>query len=47
MDWATALMHGQTDIVTVDLLLFVAGASLWWFAWPKRPAARLLIEPAE
>ena len=47
MDWATALLHGQTDIVTVDLLLLVAGASLWWFAWPTRSVLRLLIEPAE
>jgi uncharacterized iron-regulated membrane protein len=47
MDWATALMHGQTDIVTVDLLLVIAGASLWWFARPKRPVVRLLTEPAE
>lgn len=47
MDWATALLNGQTDIVTVDLLLLVAGVSLWWFAWPTRSVARLLIEPAE
>ncbi|MFT3974233.1 MAG: PepSY-associated TM helix domain-containing protein [Amaricoccus sp.] len=47
MDWATALLHGQTDVVTVDLLLLVAGASLWWFARPTRTVARLLIEPAE
>ena len=47
MDWATALRNGQTDIVTVDLLLLIAGASLWWFARVARPAARLHIEPAE
>lgn len=47
MDWATALINAQTDIVTVDLLLLIAGASLWWFAWPKRSVARLMIEPAE
>lgn len=47
MDWAEALLHGQTDIVTVDLLLLVAGASLWWFARPTRAQARYLIEPAE
>lgn len=47
MDWATAVLHGQTDIVTVDLLLLIAGASLWWFARPTRTVARLLIEPAE
>lgn len=47
MDWATALLQGETDIVTVDLLLLVAGASLWWFARPKSSAARLLIDTVE
>jgi uncharacterized iron-regulated membrane protein len=47
MDWAAALLNGQTDVVTVDLLLLIAGASLWWFARPVRSATRLLLEPAE
>ncbi len=43
MDWAEGVLTRQTDILTVDLLLFVAGASLWW----QRRAQPVVLEPAE
>jgi uncharacterized iron-regulated membrane protein len=48
MSWADALIHGHSDVISVDLLLVIAGASLWWQA--RRPAwgrVRPASEPAE
>ena len=47
MDWAEALIHGQTDVLSMDLSLLVAGACLW--LWPARGPARRRagLEPAE
>ena len=46
MDWAEAMLQEQTDVLTVDLLLVLAGASLWWHARRQSPSRRAL-EPAE
>lgn len=47
MDWAEALIHGQTDVLSMDLTLLVAGACLWF--WPPQGFARrrIALEPAE
>ena len=42
MDWAEALLPRQTDILTVDLLLFVAGAACWLAARRGAPRSRLV-----
>jgi uncharacterized iron-regulated membrane protein len=50
MDWAEAVLGGQGDVLTVDLLLLVAGGSLLWHArgrTPRRRARRVALEPAE
>lgn len=50
MTWADALLLRQLDVLTVDLLLLIAGASLWVFARPgsRRPdPTRARLEPAE
>ena len=48
MTWSDALLNGQADVLSVDLLLLIAGASLWWYA--RRLARRRVhaaMEPAE
>jgi hypothetical protein len=45
MDWAEALLGGQTDVLTVDLLLLVAGAALCWHARGRVPRRRLRAIP--
>jgi len=45
MDWAEALLAGQTDVLTVDLLLFVAGAALCWHARARVPRRRMRAIP--
>jgi len=50
MDWAEAVLHGQADVLTVDLLLLIAGASLWHFSRAgrvRRRRSRATLEPAE
>jgi hypothetical protein len=42
MDWAEAMLAGQTDVLTVDLLLFVAGLALLWHARAQAPRRGLL-----
>ena len=39
MDWAEALLARQTDVLTVDLLLLIAGAALLWHARGRVPTA--------
>lgn len=49
MTWADALIGGQHDVLTVDLLLLLAGA--WLLHFSRRPRAvavpRAVLEPAE
>ena len=49
MDWAEALLAGQTDVLTVDLLLLIAGAALLWHARGRLPRRRPrpVLGPAE
>ena len=48
MSWADALMYRQFDVPSVDLLLLIAGASLWAFGAKARSAThRAALEPAE
>lgn len=47
MDWAAALLHGQTDVLSVDLSLLVAGACLWFWPISLRLGRRRALEPAE
>lgn len=48
MDWADATLSAQTDVLTVDLLLLVAGGWLLHFSGGRVPRARRLrVEPAE
>lgn len=52
MTWADAVMNGQVDVLTVDLLLLVAGAVLWLLARRRVAADRAMagrasLEPAE
>ncbi|MBP7001366.1 PepSY domain-containing protein [Amaricoccus sp.] len=49
MDWAEAMLHGQRDVLTVDMLLLIAGAYLLLHARGRAPARarRLRPEPAE
>jgi uncharacterized iron-regulated membrane protein len=48
MDWAEALLASQADILSVDVLLVVAGVSLWWHAGRRAPRRRRrpALEPA-
>lgn len=51
MTWAEALMRRQTDVLSVDLALLVAGGALWIFARRRSRDAdaprRARLEPAE
>ena len=47
MDWAEALLRGQHDVLSVDLLLIIAGLWLWLYGRGWRPAARRVPEAAE
>lgn len=47
MTWADAVLARQFDVLTVDLLLLIAGASLWLFARRAEVTARPALEPAE
>lgn len=51
LDWASALMAGQTDIVTLDLLLLLAGVVILAVERRQRlggrAAGRVRLEPAE
>jgi uncharacterized iron-regulated membrane protein len=40
MSWADAVLHGQPDVLTVDLLLIVAGLLLWRHARTRAPRRR-------
>jgi uncharacterized iron-regulated membrane protein len=49
MTWSDALMHGQVDVLSVDLLLVLAGVALWAVArrTSRACAGTELLEPAE
>ena len=47
MDRAEAVLLGQHDVLTADLLLIIAGAWLWFYGRGSRPAARRVPEAAE
>ena len=49
MTWSDALLFEQFDVLTVDLLLFIAGGSLWWRTGRpvRRRRVRPVLEPAE
>jgi uncharacterized iron-regulated membrane protein len=49
MSWADAILYRQPDVLTVDLLLVVAGLRLWRHARAEAPRRRApaLLEPAE
>ncbi|HMQ91587.1 MAG TPA: PepSY-associated TM helix domain-containing protein [Amaricoccus sp.] len=44
MSWAEAILHRQPDVLTVDILLLLAGI---WFLRRRRLAGRLALEAAE
>ena len=44
MSWADAILHRQPDVLTVDILLLLAGI---WFLRRRRRAGRLALEAAE
>ncbi len=47
MDWAEAVLMRQSDVLTVDVLLLIAGTWLWFHARGWRPAAERVPEAAE
>jgi len=47
MDWAEAVLMRQSDVLTVDVLLLIAGTWLWFHAREWRPAAGQVPEAAE
>lgn len=47
MTWADALIWRQYDVMTIDLLLAIAGAVLWYISPPLRTRPSAVMAPAE